>query len=66
MIATNAVRNLIIDNRIRQIDIVIETSQDLGMTSLDRSLANLVRNKLITLEKAEFYSLNPKNIKSFL
>lgn len=66
MIATNAVRNLIIDNRIRQIDIVIETSQDLGMISLDRSLANLVGKKLITLEKAEFYSLNPKNIKSFL
>ena len=66
MVATNAIRNLILDNRIRQIDIVIETSQDMGMISLDRSLADLVRRKLVTLEKAEFYSLSPNNIKSFL
>lgn len=66
MIATNAVRNLIMDNRLRQIDLVIETSQDMGMISLDRSLADLVRRKIISIEKAEFYSLNPGNIKSFL
>ena len=66
MIATNAVRNLIIDNRVRQIDIVIETSQNIGMISLDRSLADLVRRNLIALDKAEFYSLSPNNIKSFL
>ena len=66
MVATNAVRNLIIDNRVRQIDLVIETSQEMGMISLDRSLADLVRKKLITLEKAEFFSLNPNNIKAFL
>src|SRR3989344_4474554 len=29
MVATNAVRNLIIDNRVRQIDLVIETSQEM-------------------------------------
>lgn len=66
MVATNAVRTLIRDNRPRQIDLVIETSQDMGMVSLDRSLADLVRKKLISIEKAEFYSLNPTNLKSLL
>ena len=66
MIANSAVRSLIRDNRPRQIDMVIETSQDMGMISLDRSLASLVNRKLISLEKAEFYSLNPNNLKSFL
>lgn len=66
MIANNAVRTLIRDNRPRQIDLVIETSQDMGMISLDKSLADLVKRKLISQEKAEFYSINPANIKSFL
>lgn len=66
MIATTAVRTLIRDNKVRQIDLVIDTSQDMGMMSLDRSLANLVRKKEITLERAEFYSLNPSLLKSLI
>ncbi len=66
MIATTAVRTQIRDNKIRQIDLVIETSQDMGMMTLDRSLANLVRQKEITLEKAEFYSLNPSRLRSLI
>lgn len=59
MIATTAVRTLIRDNRPRQLDLVIETSQDIGMIPLDRSLADLVRKKEISLERAEFYSFSP-------
>lgn len=66
MIATSAVRTLIRDNRPRQLDLVIETSQDVGMIPLDRSLADLVRRKEITLERAEFYSSNPVEIKNKL
>lgn len=66
MIATTAVRTLIRDNRPRQIDLVIETSQDVGMIPLDRSLADLVRKKEISLERAEFYSLNPSELKNHL
>jgi len=66
MIANNAIRTLIRDDRLRQIDMVIETSQEMGMISLDRSLADLVRRKSISQEKAEFYSLNPANFKSLL
>ncbi len=66
MIATTAVRTLIRDNRVKQLDQVIETSYDMGMVSLDRSLADLVRRKEISLEKAEFYSMNPSGLHSAL
>lgn len=66
MIATPAVRSLIRDSRPKQLDLVIETGQDAGMISLDRSLADLVRRKEISIEKAEFYSLNPSEFRNLL
>jgi twitching motility protein PilT len=66
MIATTAVRTQIRDNRLKQLDLVVETSYDMGMISLDRSLADLVRRKEITLERAEFYSQNPGGLRSLL
>jgi twitching motility protein PilT len=65
MIATAAVRTLIRDNKSRQLDQTIETSQDIGMISMDKSLADLVRQKEITLERAEFYSINPQNLQNY-
>lgn len=66
MIATTAVRTLIRDNRPRQLDLVIETSQDVGMIPMDRSLADLVRRKEIPMGKAEFYSSNPMELRNQL
>jgi len=66
MIATPAIRTLIRDNRPRQMDMIIETSQDIGMISLDRSLADLVRKKEISWERAEFYSQNPNELKNLV
>jgi twitching motility protein PilT len=66
MIATPAVRTLIRDNRPRQLDLVIETSQEAGMISLNRSLAELVRNKEIALERAQFFSQNPSELKELI
>ena len=66
MIATPAVRTLIRDNRPRQLDLVIETSQEAGMISLNRSLVDLVRSKEISLERAQFYSQNPAELKELL
>src|SRR3989344_2294854 len=64
MIATAAVRTLIRDNKARQLDLVIETSQDIGMISLDKSLADLVRRKEISGERAEFFSSNVTNLRN--
>ncbi len=65
MIATSAVRALIRDNKPRQLDQTIETSQNIGMISMDKSLADLVRKKEISLERAEFYSINPENLRNY-
>ncbi|MDO8504373.1 MAG: type IV pili twitching motility protein PilT, partial [Candidatus Liptonbacteria bacterium] len=63
MIMNPAIRNLIREKKVYQIDLVIETSLQSGMITLNRSLANLVRNKLISMEKAELYSLNPSELR---
>lgn len=62
MIATPAVRNLIRENKTHEIDIVIETSSQEGMISLNRSLVDLVRRGEITVETALAYSLNPQEL----
>ena len=66
MIVNPAIRNLIRERKIYQIDLVIETSLQEGMVTLNRSLANLVKNKEITLENAELYSLNPAELRILL
>lgn len=66
MIANSAVRNLIRENKYNQLNLVIETSSDIGMVSLNRSLAELVKRKEISMEQAEFYSLNPAELKELM
>lgn len=66
MIVNSAIRNLIRERKSYQIDLVIETSMQEGMISLNRSLARLVKNKQISLENAELYSLNPSELRILL
>lgn len=66
LIATPAVKNLIREGRTHEIDIVIETSLELGMVSLNRSLADLVRRGEISTDNAFNYSLNPRSLEGFL
>lgn len=66
MLANSAVRNLIRERKSYQIDLVIETSLQEGMISLNRSLVNLVMRKEISLETAELYSLNPSELRILL
>ncbi|MDP2741598.1 MAG: PilT/PilU family type 4a pilus ATPase [bacterium] len=66
MIVNPAIRNLIRERKIYQIDLVIETSLQDGMVTLNRSLANLVKNKEVSLENAELYSPNPAELRILL
>ncbi|MDD2696801.1 MAG: type IV pilus twitching motility protein PilT [Candidatus Pacebacteria bacterium] len=66
MIATPAVANLIRENKIHELPLVIETSAEMGMISLNRALANLVKNKEITLENALNFSLSPAELKMLI
>ena len=63
MIANSAVRNLIREGKVHEIDLVIDTSSQEGMVSLNRSLLDLVRRGEITMESALAYSLNPAEFK---
>jgi len=66
MIATPATANLIRENKIHELPLVIETSVEKGMISLNRSLTSLVKRKEISLESALSYSLNPAELKILL
>lgn len=66
LLVNPAVKNLIREGKIYQIDLVIETSTQDGMMSLNRSLAGLVKKKEISLEQAEAYSLNPSELRILL
>lgn len=58
MFLNNAIRNMIRESKIHQIDSIITTSQQEGMISMDTSLLNLVKDGIITKENAIIYSNN--------
>jgi twitching motility protein PilT len=66
MFNTPAISNLIRENKIHEIPLVIETSAEVGMISLNRSLANLVKRGEISTGDALKYSLNPAELKMLL
>lgn len=66
MLNTSAISNLIRENKIHEIPLVIETSAEVGMVSLNRYLANLIRAKEVSLDIAQSYSLNPTELRSLV
>ena len=66
MIANSAIRNLIREGKTHQIDMIIETSSEEGMVSLNRSLAALVKQRSISVENAELHSTNISELKMLL
>ncbi len=58
MFLNNAIRNMIRESKIHQIDSVISTSQEEGMISMDASLIKLYRQGIISRENAIIYSNN--------
>lgn len=66
LLATAAVRNLIREQKVYQIDLVIETSFDQGMVTLERSLATLVDTETISFETALQYTQSPERFQSLL
>lgn len=64
MIKNRAIENLIRENKSYQIDNVIETGMKEGMISMDKSLADLVKKGLITVEDAVSYAKNKDYFKT--
>ncbi len=63
MLATPAIANLIRENKIHEIPMVVDTGLERGMIALNRSLADLVKSKEVSLENALNYSLSPSELR---
>lgn len=62
MIVNNAVRNMIRDNKINQIDNVIQSSGTEGMVTMDNYILSLYKKGEITAESAMRYCINPESM----
>jgi twitching motility protein PilT len=62
MLGTTAIKTSIREGKTHQIESILETSQEAGMSTLEKSLAALVRNGEITLETAQSWSLRPEEL----
>lgn len=66
MLMTPAIRNLIRENKVHQIDNVIRTSLDIGMITLERSLLNLFKEGLISQEDALRFALDSSEMQRLI
>ncbi len=63
LLANSAVRNIIRENRIHELNNVIQTSSGEGMMDLNTSLIHLVKKEEISTEDAMMYSRSPDDLK---
>jgi twitching motility protein PilT len=66
LVATPAVRNLIREEKVFQINSVIETSRKFGMQSLDDSIMRHLSNKIIDPDEAYSKCVNKSKFREFL
>ncbi|QQS39534.1 type IV pilus twitching motility protein PilT [Candidatus Woesebacteria bacterium] len=62
MLGTSAIKNSIREGKTHQIDNIIQTSTEMGMRTLEMSLATHVKQGRITLEVAQTYSVRPEEL----
>lgn len=63
MLCNNAIRTMIRDSKVHQIDSIIHSSADQGMMGMDTSVLELYKKGLITAENAVLYSMNQETMK---
>jgi twitching motility protein PilT len=66
MLGSGAVKNAIREGKTYQIDNIIQTSGDIGMLTLEKSLVDMVKKGYITADQAREYSVKPDDIDSLL
>ena len=66
MTVTPAIRNMIRDNKIPQLEGILYSSANADMISMDTSLLTLYKNKRITAETALNFATNPEMLKKRL
>lgn len=58
LIANPAVRNIIREGKTHQLDAVIQTGADVGMQTMDRTLASLVQSGVVTYDEARSFAVD--------
>ena len=58
LLANPAVRNVIREGKSNQLDIIIQTSAESGMQTMDKTLVNLIHAGTITYEEARNYAVD--------
>jgi twitching motility protein PilT len=66
MLGTAAVKTAIREAKTHQVDNIIQTSQEIGMSTLEMSLAQLVRDGVVSVETALSYSLRPDELRRLI
>jgi twitching motility protein PilT len=66
LLGNPALRSLIRENKTHLIDNLIQTSAEIGMMSLETSLAMLVKEGKITIETAQNFTLRPQLLRKLL
>lgn len=62
LLGTSAIKSNIREGKTHLIDSIIETSIDVGMQTMEASLASLVKEGLISVETAKMYSIREKQL----
>ncbi len=62
MLGTTAIRTAIREGKTHQIDSILQTSQEVGMYTLENSLAALVKAGKISLDVAQSWSMRPEQL----
>jgi twitching motility protein PilT len=62
MLGTTAIKTAIREGKTHQIDSILQTSQEVGMYTLENSLASLVKSGKVSLEVAQSWSLRPEQL----
>ncbi len=63
MFSTPATANIIRENRVHELDFVIETSAEEGMTSLNKHLSHLIQKGEVSIDEALMYSRRPSELR---
>jgi len=62
MLGTSAIKSSIREGKTHQIDNIIQTSTEVGMNTMEMSLAQLIRDGVIDMEVAQSFSLRPDEL----
>lgn len=62
MLGTSAIKTSIREGKTHQIDNIIQTSTEMGMRTLEMSLADLVKSGEVSVEVAQMYSIRPDEL----